>query len=141
MLAWFHAAVAKIRGRNSESTPSSVILAQLNEPRPLPIGRAEWDIWSDRIISGACITQYGASVRSQKFCLANLIMHLGPQEDHKPDIFFIKSLRKNCTMVTVNSIRQELFAEAKAEEQAAPGAFEEVLMDKNTMPREAKTAT
>ena len=87
------------------------IVDQMNEPRPLPMGRAEFEEWSNRIISGALIT---ADISSQKFALANLLMHLGPTESHKPDAFFIHSLRKFAVNQVADAIRIELRDEAKA---------------------------
>ncbi len=114
-----HSVIAKLRGKNSDSTPKEVILDQLNEPRPLPLGRQEFDEWSKRIISGALIT---ADEESQKFSLCNMLMHLGPTESHKPDAFFIHSLRKFAINQVADTIRKELHEEAKnrtAAEEAA----------------------
>ena len=86
-----HSWLAKLRGKNSASTPPDVILAQLAEPRPLPMGRAEFEAWSDRIISGACIP--GATARDQKFALAGMVMHTKPTESFVSDGYFVQSLR------------------------------------------------
>ena len=67
------------------------IKSLLTEKRPLPIGMAEFDEWSDRIISGTCLP---ATSQSQKFALAEMIMHLPPTDDCMDDLFFIKKLRK-----------------------------------------------
>ena len=75
------------------STPPDVILAQLAEPRPLPMGRAEFEAWSDRIISGACIPK-GATARDQKFALAGMVMHTKPTGSFVSDGYFVQSLRK-----------------------------------------------
>jgi len=108
-------AVSAVTGQNLDGTPVSVISAQMNEPRPLPMTRPEWDEWSGRIMAGAMV---GATKESQLFALANLLMHLGPTEDHKPDIFFIKSLRKFCVNQVAEEMRQELHAAKKAETEA-----------------------
>lgn len=102
--------------KNTEETSTEVIADQLKEYRPLPMGRQEFEEWSDRIISGAIV---GAEVKSQKYALANLLLHLGPTEDHKPDIFFIKSLRKGAVNQVADAIRTELYAERKAQEDAS----------------------
>jgi hypothetical protein len=65
----------KLLGRNLKSTSATVITAQMLEPRPLPMGRQEFEDWSDRIISG---TLCKATIESQKFALAEMLMHLGP---------------------------------------------------------------
>lgn len=77
------------------------------------MGRAEFEEWSDRIISGALVS---AVPEDQKFVLANLVMSLGPTEDHKPDIFFIKSLRKAAVNQVADVIRVE-YREAKKAKQ------------------------
>lgn len=108
-------AVSAVTGQNLDGTPVSVISAQMNEARPLPMTRPEWDEWSGRIMAGAMV---GATKESQLFALANLLMHLGPTEDHKPDIFFIKSLRKFCVNQVAEEMRQELHAAKKAQAKA-----------------------
>lgn len=115
---WFYTLWAKLLGKNSCSTPKTVILDQLSEPRPLPMGRKEFEEWSDRIISGALLPG-GAEdalifLESQKFSLANMLMHLGPTESHKPDAFFIHSLRKFAVNQVADTIRKELHEAAKA---------------------------
>jgi hypothetical protein len=79
--ACFYAVIAILKGKNDARTPVDTIHAQLHEARPLPIGKAEFEEWSDRIISGAIIP--GVSAESTKFALADQLMHLGPTEDHK----------------------------------------------------------
>jgi hypothetical protein len=118
----FHAAVAKLTGKNLQSTPKEVIIEQMNEPRALPMGRKDFEEWADRIISGALIP--GGSddpdvfVESQKFTLANMLLHLGPTESHKPDAHFIHSLRKFAINQVADTVRKELHEEAKARTQA-----------------------
>lgn len=84
----------------------------MTEMRALPMGRAEFEAWSDRIISGALVA---ADARSLKFALANMILHLGPTEDHKEDIYFIKHLRK----VSVNQVADAIANEIREEKKAA----------------------
>ena len=92
MKSFFYSILAKLTGKNSKSTPVSVISDQMNEPRQLPLGMQEFEEWSDRIISGVPILS--ADTEAQKFALATMLMQLGPQESHKPDIFFLKTLLK-----------------------------------------------
>lgn len=99
---------------NTDGTPVEEILSQMGEPRPLPMGRTEFYEWSDRIISGALVS---ADVKSQQYCLANLLLHLGPTEDHKPDAFFIHSLRKFAVNQVADEIRKELYAERKSQDK------------------------
>src|SRR6185312_8563482 len=105
--------LAKKMGRNTAFTPKEVIKDQLNEKRPLPLGRKEFEDWSDRIISGACIP--GATARSIKFALADQILHLGPTIDHEADIYFIKCLRKFAINQVADAMRHEIRDSAKAE--------------------------
>lgn len=110
--------LAKGLGRNLKSTSKEVIVDQMTEPRPLPMGRKEFEEWSERIIAGALIPGGSEDIQSfldsQKFCLANMLMHLGPTESHKPDAFFIHSLRKFAVNQVAVSVRKELHDKAKA---------------------------
>lgn len=107
-----------IKIKNDELTPVGDIIGQMLDPRPLPLGRSQFEEWSDRIIAGACLTSVEetqeAFVKSQKYVLANAIMHLGPTESHKPDAHFIHMLRKVATNQVANAICQEFLAEKKA---------------------------
>jgi hypothetical protein len=87
------------------------IKGQLLEPMPLPMGRQEFEEWSDRIIAGALITADKDSIR---FALANMILTLGPTESHKPDAYFIHSLRKVAVNQVADAIRCEIRDAAKA---------------------------
>lgn len=80
------------------------IKAQLNERRPLPLGRKEWVEWVDRIYSGLA---FEVSRESVEFVLADMILHLGPTEDFKEDGFFIHSLRKFAANQIAEQMRQE----------------------------------
>jgi hypothetical protein len=121
----------KLFGKNLKSTPKEVIIDQLNEPRPLPMGRQDFDEWAERIIAGALIPNEAGKVfqvvkseedkfdyevfkNSQKFCLANMLMHLSPTESHKPDAFFIHSLRKFAVNQVADNVRREIHEAAKA---------------------------
>ena len=114
----FYSFWAEWTGFNLEGMPTALIVDQLNEPRPLPMGREEFEEWSDRLISGALIPGGESDPvvfhESQKFALANMLMHLGPTESHKPDAFFIHSLRKFAINQVADSVRKELHDAAKA---------------------------
>lgn len=77
---------------NPVNTPVKTIVGQMNEPRPLPMGQKEFVEWSDRIISGACIPCDDRD--SLIGALAAMIMQLPGTESHKPDAYFIHTLRK-----------------------------------------------
>lgn len=109
-------------------------IEDLNERKPLPMGRMEFEKWSDRIIKIAQIP--GATEESQKFTLANLLLHLGPTESHKEDNFFVHSLRKFAVNQVADAIRVEIRDAVKArlaeEEKSKPEAqikSEKVLAD------------
>ncbi len=110
-MKWLHSLLAKLRGRNSASTPVVVINAQMTEPRPLPMGVTEFHEWSDRIISGALVP---ADKPSLKFALAEMIMHLKPTEDHCSDAYFIKCLRKGATNQVAYAMMETIRNERKA---------------------------
>lgn len=97
--------------KNTRFTSKETIVSQLNERRPLPMGREEFNDWSDRIISGALCP---ADKESQKFALADLLLHLGPTESHKEDNFFIHSLRKFAVNQVADAMRREIRDAAKA---------------------------
>ncbi len=119
---------------NAESTPIDVISEQLKEPRPLPMGVAAFHEWSDRIISGALLPKDHEAdeqtfIDSQKFALADLLMHVGPTESHKSDAHFIHSLRVSAIKQIAHAMRIEIRDRAKArmaemEEAAAEVAAE-----------------
>lgn len=82
------------------------LIAEMTESRPLPIGRADFEAWSDRIIAASMVE---ADVVSLKYALANIIMQLKPTEDHCEDAYFIKSLRKAAVNQTADAIRREIY--------------------------------
>ncbi len=97
------------------------------------MGRTEFDLWSDRIIAGAMIQPNAPEdenkeifIQSQKFALANMLMHLGPTESHKPDAHFIHSLRKFAINQVADIIRKELHEAAKARTAAEEAAKSDV---------------
>lgn len=93
------------------------LIKDWTEKKPLPLGRSEFEAWSDRIIAAANI---GADVDSQKFALADMITHLGPAEDHRDDAYFIKTLRK----VAVNQVALDVMREKKEAHKAKLAAAE-----------------
>ena len=133
----FHAVWARLWGQNSQFTPKDVIVDQMNEARPLPMGRTEFEEWATRIISGALLPggkdDPAIFLESQKFALANMLMHLGPTESHKPDAFFIHSLRKFAINQVADTVRKELHEAAKAR-TAAEEASKATTEDKPIPP-------
>ncbi len=105
------------RVTNDDTTSTLEISEQLKEPRPLPMGRQEFEEWSDRIIAGALLPPTKEDpqvfIDSQKAVLASMILHLGPTESHKPDAYFIHSLRKAAVNQVAHTIGEELRAKAK----------------------------
>lgn len=122
-----HRLVSKVLGRNLASTPKDVIIDQMLEPRPLPMGRKDFEDWSDRILSGALIPGGEADPETFQMCLksalANMIIHLGPTESHKPDAFFIHQLRKSACNQVAFTVFQELQPIVKARTAAKEAAL------------------
>lgn len=99
---------------------------RLAEPKELPIGLKEFDIWSERIISQAAITQIDDPVKAMrgfKWALAEMIFHLGPREAFKDDGHFVLSLRKGAVnetaMAVMRKIKEEQEIEKKSQEMAS----------------------
>lgn len=87
------------------------IVDKMNRRQPLPMGRAEFEEWSDRIITGAMLAgnpEGAAALRaSQKFVLADMLMHLPATESHKEDAFFIHSMRNAAVRRCAHIMRGE----------------------------------
>jgi hypothetical protein len=128
--------LARLTGRNTIHTPAVVIKDQLNEKRPLPLGKKEFETWSDRIISGACIP--GATPESIKFALADQLLHLGPTVDCETDLYFIKCLRKFAINQVADSMRHEIRDAAKAR-LAAQEAEKTKLAEVTALPTQGAT--
>lgn len=92
------------------------ITKEMMEKRPLPIGRPQFNEWADRIISGAGVK---ASERSQKWTLAEMVMHLNPTEAFKEDAHFILKLRKAAVNETCADVMREIKEEHEAEKKRA----------------------
>ena len=104
---------------NDANTSKAEIVRQMNEPRPLPMGQQEFMEWSNRIISGCLIpTDNPESLRG---ILCSMIMALPPTESHKPDAYFIHSLRKAAANEVANAnwqaIKQKRNEALKAEQE------------------------
>lgn len=103
--------------------------AAMLERRPLPIGKKQFEEWSERIISGAMVD---ATSESLKFSLAAMLMHIGPTEAFREDAFFILQLRKAAVNQTAHAMMQELKENQKQAEATAPklGVVSELLENK-----------
>ena len=103
--------------KNTKQTSTKTILSQMNEMRPLPMGRNDFEEWSDRIISGSLVPMGEVDkqvfIDSQKCVLAGMILHLGPTESHKEDAFFIHSLRKAAANQVAHTVGLEYRQKAK----------------------------
>lgn len=111
MKKFFAQVYAAVTGRNPPWAPKALVVDQMLESRPLPTGMAEFEVWADRIVSGTLLPVEPGDL---KFAIANMILHLGPQESHKPDAFFIHSLRKTAANQIAVAKREEYHAKAKA---------------------------
>lgn len=114
--------------KNRDDLPIADISAQMREMRPLPMGRVEFEEWSNRIISGALVP--GLEPLDAKFALADMITHLGPTESHKQDAYFIHYLRKvACNQVAVE-IKKEIYLQKHPEKVAELEAAQAVAQAK-----------
>ena len=139
MKNFFYKVWSKASGKNLKSTPVSVISEQLNEPRALPLGMEEFEVWSDRIISAAPILN--AEIESQKFALATMVMQLGPQESHKPDMYFVKTLLKSAANQVAHAKMGEIRDAAKSKLALQEAAKAEALKqaEANVVPTAEET--
>ena len=118
MLDFVFKMYARVMGKNPKSMPTKLVVEQMTETRPLPIGKTQFEEWSDRIISGALVE---VEADSQKFTLADQLLHLGPTESHKPDAFFIHVLRKlavNQTAIDMKNLLKQKYEDKKKAETA-----------------------
>lgn len=99
------------------------LVKELKEPRPLPMGRMEFDAWSDKIIELAQIP--GATKESQKFALAEMVLHVKPTQSFESYGHFVHQLRKGAA----NQVAHAIFCELK-EARNAKAQNDKVLADK-----------
>ncbi len=100
-------------------------------PQPLPLGMAEFDLWTTRIIR-----TYGLLDNdSVRFALATMIMHVGPQSSRKSPLYFAKTAKKGMANQIAHGYMQNL-KEKQALEMAAEKAKTEA--DKVTVNDEPK---
>lgn len=83
---------------------------------PLPIGKAEYEAWSKRIIEGAKIP--GLTEDSANFALTSMLLHLPSTQSFHTDAFFVHGLRKSAVNETAYAIMKELEARLKARRAA-----------------------
>ena len=97
----------------------SEIKDKLTERNPLPLGMAEFEVFFERIWSGALIKGEPGQEKllelSCKNALAKEIIHLPASQTHESDIYFINRLRK----VATNQICLNVIEETKAQIRAA----------------------
>lgn len=110
---------------NKEDLSVGDITKEMQEKRPLPIGRTQFLEWSDRIIGGAMVD---ATKESLQFSLAAMLMHLGPTEAFREDGYFILSLRKAAVNQTAHAMMTEL-KEAQEKKQAEATATHLEVVD------------
>lgn len=99
------------------------IVDELKENYPLPLGRKEFDEWSDKIIKAAAIP--GATIESQKFALAEMVLHCKPNESFVPLGHFVHSLRKGAA----NQVCHTIFKEIKTAQQQRADDEKKILED------------
>jgi hypothetical protein len=77
------------------------------ERKPLPIGRTQFEEWSDRIIAGAMVE---ATKESLKWTLASMLTHIGPTESFREDAYYILALRTYAVKETAVAMMAEIKA-------------------------------
>lgn len=123
--------------RSERQKSKEEYLREWTTMQPLPQGKKEFEAWSDRIINAAnlkCEPGKEQEFRqSQKFALADMIMHLGPNEDHKEDAHFIKYLRK----VACNQVAHAIMSEIrdKTKERLCDEEKKAVKLDEPLIPK------
>lgn len=120
-----------IKLKNTEVTSVDEINSQMRERRPLPMGRQEFEEWSDRIVSGALVP--GAIIEDQKAALAAMIMSLGPTESHKEDAFFIHCLRMAAVKQVAHTYHQEIYFKKHPEKLAEKLASEKAAQERGAL--------
>jgi hypothetical protein len=95
------------------------LLEQMTRRRALPIGAEDFEAWAWVIIKQASLP---STTESQKFALAEMLMHIKPTEDHESNAYFIKALRKSAVnqvaYAKMTQIRDEAKARLSADELA-----------------------
>lgn len=93
----------------------NLLIEYLNEPRPLPLGRKEFEEWSDEIIRLAEIPSVNLplSIRSWKFALAEMVLHVKPTQSFESFAHFVHCLRKGAA----NEVAHKIFKELKLEHE------------------------
>ncbi len=87
------------------------------------MSQPEFDAWIDRLFSG--VGNLTATKDSLAFAWSEMVMHLGPTEDHKPDIYFIKAARK----AAANQVCWSNLTRIRDARKAALAAQEELVAE------------
>ena len=92
-------------------------------PRPLPVGKAAFETWSNRILS---LAGPYADKDSMVFALATNIMHMGSTQGWVADVHFLRTLRK----AAANQVASQVFQDIKLKQQLAAQKAAEVTAEK-----------
>lgn len=87
----------------------------MKTPQELPVGVKAFHEWSERIIALAALpsdpkADKNAFYNSQKFALANDLMHLNPNLAFESDAYFAHRLRKYAVNQVADQVRQDIKA-------------------------------
>lgn len=107
------------------SQPANYRTDLIELDRPLPVGMAEFEEFSNRILSLA--GKY-ADEDSMKFALASIIIHADASKGSLPDSYFLERLRKSAA----NQIASQVFQDVKARQAAAQAAAQQPVEDTTT---------
>lgn len=119
-------ALSNIIQKHRDKKDIELRLLNMIEKRPLPLGMTEFYEWSDRIIKMANIP---ADIESQRFALADMIIHLNGTEDHKEDGYFVKVLRKVAVNQVADGAREKIRNEGKKRLQEAEAKIQQEPKD------------
>lgn len=87
-------------------------------PSPLPVGRAEFETWSNAIID---LAGPYADPASMKYALASNVMHMKHDVGSVPKAYFVKVLRK----AAANQVASQVFVDIKEAQLEAAKAAQE----------------
>jgi hypothetical protein len=79
-------------------------------PTPLPVGKAEFDIWVESILDMSTVPKNDSTA----FALATMVLHLPPTANYKAKEYFLRHLHKSAANQVAAALMQEL--KAKQEE-------------------------
>ncbi len=81
-------------------------LKYLKEPRPLPLGRKEFEAWADEILRLSEVP--GLTRESAHFALGEMVLHVKPTQSFESYGHFVHQLRKGAANQVAHAVFQEM---------------------------------